>query len=185
MSIFSGEAGNNNSAEDHIPIKNDKKKKDKKDGSNDGAIKHTSDQVPATIKPHRKGVQEAQPVTIAPLVGNQLVSTNVFEKKELKPNENQKKKRKGLKNKGVLLAGKKDEVAEGNLIKARNRNLVADGDDPNKDGLDSDLLEKKCDLCERPRPIFVVDTDDMIKRLPERFLSPLLKNLKKDFSNKR
>ena len=70
-------------------------------------------------------------------------------------------------------------------MKARNRALVPEGDDVAKDVLDSDLLEKKCDLCERPRPIFVVDTDDMIKRLPERFLSPLLKNLKKDFNNKR
>jgi hypothetical protein len=45
--------------------------------------------------------------------------------------------------------------------------------------------EKVCDLCQRPRPIFVVEADDMIKRLPERFLSPLLKSLKKDFKNKR
>ena len=33
--------------------------------------------------------------------------------------------------------------------------------------------------------MFVVDTDDMIKRLPERFLSPLLRSLRKDFNNKR
>lgn len=31
----------------------------------------------------------------------------------------------------------------------------------------------------------MVETDDMIKRLPERFLSPLLKSMKKDFTNKR
>ena len=79
----------------------------------------------------------------------------------------------------------KDDAAEGIINKARNRVLVPEGDDAVKDALDSDLFEKKCDLCERPRPIFVVDTDDMIKRLPERFLSPLLKNLKKDFNNKR
>lgn len=46
-------------------------------------------------------------------------------------------------------------------------------------------MEQKCGLCERPRPVFVVDTDDMIKRLPERFLSPLLRSLRKDFNNKR
>jgi hypothetical protein len=96
-----------------------------------------------------------------------------------------------LKNKaGILVAKQKgdvpsDLVMDGNIIKARNRNLVPEGEDIDKNVLDSDLLEKKCDLCERPRPIFVVDTDDMIKRLPERFLSPLLKNLKKDFNNKR
>lgn len=45
--------------------------------------------------------------------------------------------------------------------------------------------ERQCHLCQRPWPIFVTETDDMIKRLPERFLSPLLKSLKKDFTNKR
>lgn len=127
----------------------------------------------------------ASGVTIAPLAGTQLVSTSVFGQKDLKPVEHQKKKRKGLKNKAGILLTKKDDAAEGNIAKARNRNLVPEGEDVDKNVLDSDLLEKKCDLCERPRPIFVVDTDDMIKRLPERFLSPLLKNLKKDFSNKR
>lgn len=106
--------------------------------------------------------------------------------KDLKTADNPKKKRKGLKNKAGILAAKKDTPAElEGLTKARNRNLVPEGEDIDKNVLDSDLLEKKCDLCERPRPIFVVDTDDMIKRLPERFLSPLLKNLKKDFNNKR
>ena len=92
-----------------------------------------------------------------------------------------------MKNKqGTLLTKKDDALPDAaGLIKSRNRNLVAEGDEVGKDVLDADQSESKCDLCERPRPIFVVDTDDMIKRLPERFLSPLLKNLKKDFNNKR
>lgn len=74
---------------------------------------------------------------------------------------------------------------DGNVIRAK-RNAIIEQDDMEKVGvLDADLTEKICDLCQRPRPIFVVDTDDMIKRLPERFLSPLLKSLKKDFNNKR
>lgn len=48
-----------------------------------------------------------------------------------------------------------------------------------------DEEEKICSLCARNRPVFVVDTDNMIKRMPERHLSPLLKNIKKDFNNKR
>jgi hypothetical protein len=132
--------------------------------------------------------------SVATLEGNQQVSTNVFGQKDLKTVESREKKpkvRKILKNKtGILLPKQKGDVAndlgmDGNIIKARNRSLVPEGEDISKDVLDNDLLEKKCDLCERPRPIFVVDTDDMIKRLPERFLSPLLKNLKKDFNNKR
>jgi hypothetical protein len=124
---------------------------------------------------------------IAPITGSQLVSNNMFGSgKDLKTADHPKKKRKGLKNKAGILAAKKDTPAElEGLTKARNRQLVPEGEDIDKNVLDSDLLEKKCDLCERPRPIFVVDTDDMIKRLPERFLSPLLKNLKKDFNNKR
>ena len=35
-----------------------------------------------------------------------------------------------------------------------------------------------CILCQRQRPIFLVDNDDMILRLPERFLPPFLKSLK-------
>ena len=46
-----------------------------------------------------------------------------------------------------------------------------------------DDQEKICTLCARNRPVFVVDTDNMIKRMPERHLSPLLKNIKKDFNN--
>ena len=48
--------------------------------------------------------------------------------------------------------------------------------------LEIEKQESICDLCARNRPIFVVDTDDMIKRMPERHLSPLLKNLKSDFT---
>ena len=73
---------------------------------------------------------------------------------------------------------------DGNVIKAR-RNALNENEEIEKNVLDQDQMEKICDLCQRPRPIFVVDTDDMIKRLPERFLSPLLKSLKKDFNNKR
>jgi hypothetical protein len=50
---------------------------------------------------------------------------------------------------------------------------------------DAEKIEHICDLCARNRPIFVVDTDDMIKRMPERHLSPLLKNLKNDFNQKK
>lgn len=42
-----------------------------------------------------------------------------------------------------------------------------------------------CYFCQRPRPIFLVDQDDMILRLPERFLPPFLKNLKLDFLHKK
>ena len=46
--------------------------------------------------------------------------------------------------------------------------------------------EKKiCVLCTRNRPVFVVENDNMIKRIPERHLSPLLLNLKEDFQNNR
>ena len=87
----------------------------------------------------------------------------------------------GLKNTAIPEIDK-----DGNVIKTRNRNLVnAEGEELEKNVLEQDMQEKICDLCQRPRPIFVVDTDDMIKRLPERFLSPLLKSLKKDFNNKR
>ena len=43
----------------------------------------------------------------------------------------------------------------------------------------------QCYMCQRSRPIFLVDSDDMILRLPERFLPPFLKQLKQDFLNKR
>ena len=43
----------------------------------------------------------------------------------------------------------------------------------------------QCFMCQRSRPIFLVDSDDMILRLPERFLPPFLKQLKQDFLNKR
>ena len=42
-----------------------------------------------------------------------------------------------------------------------------------------------CIFCERQRPIFLVDSDDAILRLPEKFLPPFLKQLKQDFLNKR
>lgn len=42
-----------------------------------------------------------------------------------------------------------------------------------------------CILCQRQRPIFLVDNDDMILRLPERFLPPFLKSLKQDYLQKR
>lgn len=74
---------------------------------------------------------------------------------------------------------------DGNLIKARRMAAMNENEEIRENVLDIDQMEKICDLCQRPRPIFVVDTDDMIKRLPERFLSPLLKSLKKDFNNKR
>ena len=45
--------------------------------------------------------------------------------------------------------------------------------------------EHICTLCERQRPCFVVESDDMIMRVPERYLSPLLKQLKKDYLAKK
>ena len=48
-----------------------------------------------------------------------------------------------------------------------------------QDQANADEQEKICSLCARNRPVFVVDTDNMIKRMPERHLSPLLKNIKK------
>ena len=46
-------------------------------------------------------------------------------------------------------------------------------------------VEHICILCERNRPVFLVDSDDQILRMQERFLPPFLKNLKQDFvSNK-
>ena len=58
---------------------------------------------------------------------------------------------------------------------------------------DLDLLQEDkdlnsgeiCILCERNRPVFLVDNDDMILRLPERFLPPFLWNMKQDFLAKR
>lgn len=57
---------------------------------------------------------------------------------------------------------------------------------------DLDLLQgneigagEVCLLCQRQRPIFLVDSDDMILRLPERFLPAFLKSLKQDYLNKR
>jgi hypothetical protein len=41
--------------------------------------------------------------------------------------------------------------------------------------------EEVCVFCERNRPIFLVDSDDMILRMQERFLPQFLKNLKQDF----
>ena len=41
-----------------------------------------------------------------------------------------------------------------------------------------------CNFCQRSRPIFCVDTDDMILRLPEKFLPPFLKQMKSDYLSK-
>ena len=66
------------------------------------------------VPPRHKKETGGNSVTIAPLAGNQLVSTNLFTKgQDLKPIENQKKKRRGLKNKQGILMAKKDEIAEG------------------------------------------------------------------------
>ena len=42
-----------------------------------------------------------------------------------------------------------------------------------------------CVLCQRSRPIFLVDSDDMILRLPEKFLPPFLKAMKAEYLAKR
>ena len=41
--------------------------------------------------------------------------------------------------------------------------------------------DELCLFCERNRPIFMVDSDDMILRMQERFLPLFLKNLKADY----
>ena len=71
------------------------------------------------------------------------------------------------------------------LQNIQNKVIVKQGEQRDKEIEERNKEEAVCDLCQRPWPIFVVETDDMIKRLPERFLSPLLKSLKKDFNNKR
>ena len=40
-------------------------------------------------------------------------------------------------------------------------------------------------MCEKQRPIFIVESDDMILRLPDKFLPQFLRDLKRDFINKR
>ena len=66
-----------------------------------------------------------------------------------------------------------------------NKTIVKQGEQRDKEMEERNKEEKICDLCQRHRPVFIAETDDMIRRLPERFLSPLLKSLKKDFNNKR
>ena len=46
-----------------------------------------------------------------------------------------------------------------------------------------DRVEENCILCQRTRPIFIVESDDMIMRMQERYLPQFLKNLKQDFLN--
>ena len=40
-------------------------------------------------------------------------------------------------------------------------------------------------MCEKTRPVFIVESDDMILRLPDKFLPPFLKDLKRDYIQKR
>lgn len=46
------------------------------------------------------------------------------------------------------------------------------------------VQEEICLFCERNRPIFLVDSDDMIMRMQERFLPTFLKQLKQDYIKK-
>lgn len=71
------------------------------------------------------------------------------------------------------------------LQNKQNKTIVKQGEQRDKEMEERNKDEQQCDLCQRHRPVFVAETDDMIRRLPERFLSPLLKSLKKDFNNKR
>ena len=66
-----------------------------------------------------------------------------------------------------------------------NKVIVKQGEQRDKDMEERNREEAVCDLCQRPWPIFVAETDEMIKRLPERFLSIFLRSLKKDFNKKR
>lgn len=47
-----------------------------------------------------------------------------------------------------------------------------------------EITDQICYLCQRTRPIFMVDTDN-IQGIPDRSLSPFLLSLKQDFLNKR
>ena len=89
-----------------------------------------------------------------------------------------------IKNNGIKSTPIKDTNLTSNNA---NKVIVKQGEQRDKEIEENRNKEEQtqCDLCQRPRPIFVAETDDMIKRLPERFLSPLLKMLKKDFNNKR
>ena len=69
----------NNSIVDHVQIKKEKKKKDKLMGSiEDGGSIQTS--INNVVPPRHKKETGGNSVTIAPLAGNQLVSTNLFTK---------------------------------------------------------------------------------------------------------
>lgn len=54
---------------------------------------------------------------------------------------------------------------------------VVDGDNQTENH------SKPCVLCMKMRPMFFVENDDMIKRLPDKYLPPFLKCLKHDFMN--
>lgn len=45
--------------------------------------------------------------------------------------------------------------------------------------------ENECGLCQRSMPIFVEDSDNLILRLPERFLPPFLLALKQEYLAKK
>lgn len=45
--------------------------------------------------------------------------------------------------------------------------------------------DRICELCERSRPIFLVEKDNAILRMQEQFMPQFLKGLKQDFLNKR
>ena len=107
------------------------------------------------------------------------MSINKANKKENKAKGKNKAIKKGsVKTQNTLISSDKRDKKELN----RTKNDTIEEDENEKL---EDKQEKNCDLCNRPRPIFVVDTDDMIKRQPEQHLTPLLRNLKKDFYHKR
>ena len=118
-----------------------------------------------------------------------------MEKKEDKPNQvnpnpvTRKKKNKDQKelktsklDKAIMEKGKLGEKVEEIFKNSKlQRGLVTTGE------IQQELVnqqEEICLFCERNRPIFLVDSDDMIMRMQERFLPTFLKQLKQDYIQK-
>jgi len=50
--------------------------------------------------------------------------------------------------------------------------------------LEEDEENKKCVLCARHRPVLAIESDDQMKNLPDRMLTPFVKELRNDFRHK-
>lgn len=87
--------------------------------------------------------------------------------------------------KNKILTTKTSDKEEQSIKSKQTKVAVKQGEQIQEKMEERNKEEEQCYLCERHRPVFVAETDDMIKRLPERFLSGFLKSLKKDFIEKR